>query len=235
MIQFKDFWKRYLPILIILGMLLGVAWSVFASIFGFSNFTINWIKPFGDIFINLLKLIAVPLVLFSVIKGVSSISNIVTLGRMGVKTLFAYLCTTIISVSIGLFLVNNIKPGESISTVERVVYASDYVMWLYENGVLDRAERMSMKLDSLKSQYISEDDGYSVLADDRGIHGRFLKNDDFVASKVKIANEQKNQGPLQFIVDMIPSNIFVSLTDNKLMLQIIFFAIFFGVTLVLLC
>ena len=50
MIWFKDFWKRYLPILIILGMLLGVAWSVFASVFGFSSFTINWIKPFGDIF-----------------------------------------------------------------------------------------------------------------------------------------------------------------------------------------
>ena len=69
---------------IIIGMLIGIAWSILASIFGFSNFTIKWISPFGDIFINLLKLIAVPLVLFSVIKGVSSISNISLLGKNGV-------------------------------------------------------------------------------------------------------------------------------------------------------
>ena len=86
---------------IILGMLFGVLWSIVASFFGWSDFTIHWISPFGDIFINLLKLIAVPLVLFSVIKGVSSISNISILGRMGLKTLFAYLLTTIISISIG--------------------------------------------------------------------------------------------------------------------------------------
>ena len=101
---------------IIIGMLLGVVWSIFASIFGWSSFTINWISPFGDIFINLLKLIAVPLVVFSVIKGVSSISNISLLGRMGFKTLSAYLLTTILSVSIGLLIVNLIKPKKTILT-----------------------------------------------------------------------------------------------------------------------
>ena len=61
---------------IIIGMVLGVFWSIISSLLGLSQFTINWISPFGDIFINLLKLIAIPLVLFSVIKGISSISNI---------------------------------------------------------------------------------------------------------------------------------------------------------------
>ena len=86
---------------IIIGMFLGVIWSILSSFFGLSSFTINWISPFGDIFISLLKLIAIPLVLFSVIKGISSISNISLLGRMGFKTLGAYLLTTILSVSIG--------------------------------------------------------------------------------------------------------------------------------------
>ena len=76
---------------IIIGMILGVLWSIISSLLGLSQFTINWISPFGDIFINLLKLIAIPLVLFSVIKGISSISNISLLGRIGFKTLFAYL------------------------------------------------------------------------------------------------------------------------------------------------
>jgi len=104
---------------IIIGMLLGVGWSMLSSLFGWSEFTINWISPFGDIFINILKLIAIPLVLFSIIKGVSSISNISVLGRMGFKTLSAYLMTTILSISIGLCLVNLIKPGSQISLSQR--------------------------------------------------------------------------------------------------------------------
>ena len=98
---------------IIIGMILGVVWSIVSSFFGWSSFTINWISPFGDIFISLLKLIAIPLVLFSVIKGISSISNVSLLGRMGFKTLGAYLLTTILSISIGLFAVNMIKTNGS--------------------------------------------------------------------------------------------------------------------------
>ena len=115
---------------IIIGMILGVIWSIISSVFGFSDFTINWISPFGDIFINLLKLIAIPLVLFSVIKGVSSISNISLLGRIGFKTLLAYLMTTILSISIGLFLVNIIKPGSQISLSQRQENYMSYKTWL---------------------------------------------------------------------------------------------------------
>ena len=73
--------------------------------FGWNEFTLNWIQPFGDIFINLLKLIAVPLVLFSIISGVASLGDIKKLGRMGVKTLAIYLSTTMFAVIVGLALV----------------------------------------------------------------------------------------------------------------------------------
>lgn len=188
---------------IIIGMILGVIWSIISSVFGFSDFTINWISPFGDIFINLLKLIAIPLVLFSVIKGVSSISNISLLGRIGFKTLLAYLMTTILSISIGLFLVNIIKPGSQISLSQRQENYMSYKAWL--------------------------GDRYSD----------FTTNSNTSLSTEKIkqmqaqAENQKNNSPLQFIVDLVPSNIFLSLTDNKSMLKIIFFAIFFGITIVL--
>jgi len=178
---------------IIIAMFLGVVWSLIGSVFGLSEFTINWISPFGDIFINLLKLIAVPLVLFSVIKGVSSISNISLLGRMGFKTLLAYLFTTIISISIGLFLVNIISPGEYISQDQREVNHELYMLFKSDGAV----------------------------------------EDSFLSDKMKTVENQKSSGPLQFIVDIVPSNIFESLSNNKLMLQIIFFAIFFGITLVL--
>ena len=188
---------------IIIGMFLGVVWSIVSSVFGLSDFTINWISPFGDIFINLLKLIAIPLVLFSVIKGVSSISSISLLGRIGFKTLLAYLMTTILSISIGLFLVNIIKPGSQISLSQRQENHMSYKAWL--------------------------GDRYSD----------FTTNSNTSLSKEKIkqmqaqAENQKNNSPLQFIVDLVPSNIFLSLTDNKSMLKIIFFAIFFGITIVL--
>ena len=166
---------------IIIGMILGVIWSIISSVFGFSDFTINWISPFGDIFINLLKLIAIPLVLFSVIKGVSSISNISLLGRIGFKTLLAYLMTTILSISIGLFLVNIIKPGSQISLSQRQENYMSYKAWL--------------------------GDRYSD----------FTTNSNTSLSTEKIkqmqaqAENQKNNSPLQFIVDLVPSNIFLSL------------------------
>jgi len=190
---------------IIIGMVLGVIWSIISSIFGWSEFTINWISPFGDIFINLLKLIAIPLVLFSVINSAASISNISVLGRMGFKTLSAYLLTTILSISIGLLVVNIIKPGEAVALSQRQENRASYEKWAQgEDIVLD----------------VNQTNGNNNLSQER----LEKMNSDVEA--------QKNSSPLQFIVDMVPSNIFFSLTSNKSMLQIIFFAIFFGVTLV---
>ena len=68
---------------ILIGMSLGVLWGIFASSTGLTDVTVDWIKPFGTIFINLLKLIAVPLVLVSLITGVASLSDISKLSRIG--------------------------------------------------------------------------------------------------------------------------------------------------------
>ena len=105
---------------IIIGLVLGIVWALVSSSLGWSSFTINWIAPFGTIFINLLKLIAVPLVLFSIINGVAGIGDPSSLGRMGGKTLLAYLATTLLAVTIGLVLVNIVKPGERVDESSRI-------------------------------------------------------------------------------------------------------------------
>ena len=71
----------------------------------------NWVVPFGDIFMNLLKLIAVPLVLTSLVAGVASLSDFKKLSRMGGKTIGLYIATTAVAVTIGLLVVNTLQPG----------------------------------------------------------------------------------------------------------------------------
>src|SRR5690554_6409943 len=95
---------------IIIGLILGIVWALLSSSLGWSSFTIDWIAPFGTIFINLLKLIAVPLVLVSIINGVANIADPASLGRMGGKTLLIYLVTTFLSVRVGLLLGITILP-----------------------------------------------------------------------------------------------------------------------------
>ena len=71
---------------IIIGLVIGLGYSLIATLQGWVDFTNDWISPFGKIFINALKLIAVPLVLVSLIVGVASMNNIRTLGKMGVPS-----------------------------------------------------------------------------------------------------------------------------------------------------
>ena len=101
---------------IFIGLGLGVVWGIIAvSDSALSKFTIDWVKPWGTIFINLLMLIAVPLILASLIKGVASLSDMTKLSRIGGKTLGLYLLTTVIAITIGLTLVNTLKPGAGFS------------------------------------------------------------------------------------------------------------------------
>ena len=169
---------------IIIGMVMGVVYGLLASKFGWIEFTEDWIKPWGTIFINLLKLIAVPLVFASLIKGISSLSDISKLSRIGGKTVGIYLLTTIIAVTFGLFIVNIIEPGKSFSQEKRM---------------------------ELKKQYASN-----------------------AAAKISSANNVKKDGPLQFVVDMVPSNFIQATSSNKNMLQVIFFAVLFGIAMVML-
>lgn len=168
-----------------IGMLLGVLFGLALSfIDGGALFISHYIKPFGTIFINLLKLIAIPLILASLIKGVSDLQDISKLSQMGGRTILTYLCTTLIAVVIGLILVNTIQPGKTISVETR---------------------------QELVEAYASDAD-----------------------QKREAAAKQKAAGPLQALVDVVPSNIFAAATSNRNMLQIIFFALFFGIGMILL-
>ncbi len=92
-------------------MILGVLWGLISSITGLNDFTTDYIRPFGTIFIDLLKLIAVPLVLASLVVGVSSLNDMTKLSRMGGKTVAIYMVTTIFAITIGLTVVNIMQPG----------------------------------------------------------------------------------------------------------------------------
>ncbi|MDZ7659775.1 dicarboxylate/amino acid:cation symporter [Fodinibius sp.] len=107
----KKVWYKRLHWQIIIGLVLGLIWGLVASLAGFSSFTVDYIQPFGTIFINLLKLIAVPLILASLIVGVTSLNDIAKLSRMGGKTIGIYLVTTMLAITIGLTVVNVIQPG----------------------------------------------------------------------------------------------------------------------------
>ncbi|MCF6297816.1 MAG: dicarboxylate/amino acid:cation symporter, partial [Flavobacteriaceae bacterium] len=101
---------------ILLGMVLGVAAGVLmTNIEGGKESVQDWIKPFGTIFINSLKLIAIPLILAALITGVADLKDISKLSKMGGRTIAIYVTTTIIAVSIGILLVNIVKPGNSIT------------------------------------------------------------------------------------------------------------------------
>ena len=115
--------KKTIPIhwQIIIGLILGVLWAICSSYLGWSKFTLNWIDPFGKIFIKLLKMIAVPIVLFSLIKGVSELADISKLGKLGFKTLGIYIMTTVIAVTIGLSLVNIFEPGKTIPNQQQIL------------------------------------------------------------------------------------------------------------------
>lgn len=102
-----------------IGLALGVLVALITSKLGWSGFVIDWIDPFGQIFIRLLKVIAVPLVLFSILKGVTGLTDMSQLGRMGAKTFGFYIVTTVIAAAIGLILVNTIQPGNKLSASEK--------------------------------------------------------------------------------------------------------------------
>ena len=111
---------------IIIGLVLGLIFGVLAAANGWGGFTTNWIAPFGKIFINLLKLIAVPLVLSSLITGVASLSDLKKLSRIGGKTITIYIVTTAISVTIGLVAVNLLKPGDTVPEDMKVKLQETY-------------------------------------------------------------------------------------------------------------
>jgi Na+/H+-dicarboxylate symporter len=169
---------------IILGMVIGVLVGLLMTTFdGGKEIVQDWIKPFGKIFIKCLKMIAIPLILAALIKGVSDLKDISKLSKMGGRTIVTYILTTVIAVSIGLVLVNIVNPGKAISQETRTEMIENY------SG------------DTTKYK--------------------------------ETALSQKEAGPLQALEDLVPDNVFMAATSNRNMLQIIFFAVFFGIGLIL--
>ena len=161
---------------------LGLGFGFLAMALHWEGFVHDWVAPWGTIFMRLLKLIAVPLVLVSLIMGVVNLKDIRNLSRIGLKTILIYVCTTILAVSIGLGMVSVIKPGKVFPKDRQTEF-----MERYQQTVLEREAQMQ---------------------------------------------QVKDESPLQFVVDMVPENLFKALGDNSKMLQIIFFALLFGVALI---
>ncbi len=201
---------------VIAGIILGALYAWSSITFGWNQFTVYYVKPLGDIFINVLKLIAVPMVLFSVILGVTSLKDINKLGKMGLKTLCMYLGTTMFSVTIGLVLVNVLNPGGSQDDSIRVRNRISYEMWRDANGVM-----------ALDDNCLNCDEKYASVKEE--LAAKKEESNEWVQDKInKAENEKKTQedfGPLKPLVDVVPTNIFQALSDMS-MLQIIFFAIF---------
>lgn len=189
-----------------------------------TDFTQDWIKPWGDIFIRILKFIAVPLVMFSIIIGVSGLKNISKLRRMGLKTLGMYLLTTVFAVGVGLTVVNLMQPGKSIAKNDRIKKRIQYELWAQDNALeikddVRLLESTDPEILELKEEAIIEANA-SVDAS--------------VQDKLANANKAKEEGPLQKVVEMVPSNLIAAFQNPKLMLQVIFFAIFFGICMAIL-
>jgi proton glutamate symport protein len=105
---------------ILLAMAGGVAYGVVAANVGATDHVLTWIRPFGTLFLNLLKMIAVPLVLFSLVAGVASLNDTSKLGRIGGRTVLLYLGTTAMAISIGLLVASVLQPGASIAADPQV-------------------------------------------------------------------------------------------------------------------
>jgi Na+/H+-dicarboxylate symporter len=206
---------------ILIGLILGTGWALLSAYMGWSSFTADWIAPWGDMFINSLKLVAVPLVLFSIMQGITSLSDTNSLGRLGLKTIAIYIGTTMTAITIGLVVVNLLKPGESVSEEQRIINRISYELWVEATPGVE-------KLDDLDYSHNSEYNEYLLDAKNQR---KEQEGDETIGKKAVSKQAEAEHGPLQMVVEMIPSNIFSSLTNSS-MLQIIFFAIFFGMVIV---
>lgn len=170
---------------IVIGMTLGILFGALVSNFSWGKqFVSDWIAPFGTIFIRLLKLIAIPLIFTSLVKGISDLKDISRFRYIGVRTIILYISTTVIAIIIGLLLVNTLKPGAGIS---------------------------QETIDELTETYAG--------------------NTSIITNLQEI--EQQDSGPLTFLIDIVPENIFTAFGNNSLMLQVIFFSIIFGISMLL--
>lgn len=164
---------------ILIGMLAGVLIGIAALTFQQTVLVNNWVRPWGQVFIRLLQLIAVPLVFVSLVKGVIGLSDIGKFSRIGIRTIILYLLTTAFAVTVGMSLGLVVRPGQFV----------------------DRQTVVSMQ------------ENYKSV----------------VEQKKAEADTMKNSGPLSFLEEVVPDNFVAATSDNRKMLQVIFFAVLFGI------
>ncbi len=178
---FKKIFNLPLYVQILLGMIIGIIIGMIALPLNGTTFVEHWIRPWGQIFIRLLQLIAIPLVFVSLVKGVIGLKDISTFSRLGGKTILIYIGTTIVAVLLGISLGLIVKPGNLVN----------------------------------QEQVLSMQESYQSV----------------VTEKKLVAEQTHDQGPLAFLNDIVPNNIINAAGDNSKMLQVIFFAVFFGIAM----
>ena len=92
-------------------MLIGLVLGVIVGMFLDSQFATTYVKPFGDLFIRLIRMVVVPLVFATLVAGAAGISDVSKLGRVAIKTLVIFMVTSAIAVIFGLLIANIIDPG----------------------------------------------------------------------------------------------------------------------------
>lgn len=96
---------------ILIALIAGIFFAFIARYFGFEDFIITKVSVLGDIFLRALRMIIVPLIVSSIISGVTNIGSAENFGRMSLKTFTYYITTSLLAIVTGLFLVNLIEPG----------------------------------------------------------------------------------------------------------------------------
>ncbi len=168
---------------ILIGMAVGLLLGSVAEQANVPHLITDWIAPWGEIFLRLLKLIALPLVLVSLIKGLGGMNDIAKLTHIGIRTMGLYVVTTLFAITIGVTLAFAIQPGRVVSEEASALLTQSY-------------------------------------------EGDF-------SSKLSGAAAAEQRPPLQFLVDMVPSNAFEAMTQNSAMLQIIVLALLVGIAAIL--
>ncbi len=118
--------KLSLPAQIFIALVLGIVVGLIFYFAGAADFTTNYVKPFGDIFVNLLKFIVVPVVLLSMIDGIISMGNMKKVGSVGWKTVVYFMITTAIACVIGLVLASIFNGAGLFPNLSEAAQSAEY-------------------------------------------------------------------------------------------------------------
>jgi Na+/H+-dicarboxylate symporter len=168
---------------ILAGMVAGIIIGLAAIWVSAETLVADWVAPWGQLFIRLLRLIAIPLIFVTLVKGIAGLKDIGKFSRLGIRTLFLYLCFIAVSASFGIGLGASVRPGALINP------------------------ELAAGLQETYRNVIEE--------------------------KTQEAGNVQGQGPLSFLNDIVPDNIISAAANNSAILQVIFFAILFAVSALL--